>query len=181
MQMFGVGALELLVVLILAVLVVGPDRLPQVAADLGRWIRQTRAYAKHLMGDFNEVMSELRQEAEVSQEDWKEIASVVSRHTGSVGHELTRFGRDVEESGDLSDIKLEEETTTARANGNGAAASETEDEVDDGKTDLSAIVTDESISSGEEESEARADEDVEPEQEKPWYEPERASRRRSSE
>ena len=106
MQMFGVGVLELLVILVLATIVVGPDKMPQLAADLGRWIRQTRAYAKHLMGDFNEVVSELQKEAGASREDWQEIANVVRRSTGAVGQELTRFGRDLEEQQrDLTDIK----------------------------------------------------------------------------
>lgn len=175
MQMFGVGALELLVILILAVLVVGPDRLPQVAADVGRWIRETRAYAKHLMGDFNEVVSELRKEADVSSEDWKEIAGVVSRHTGSVGAELTRFGREVEDSGDLAEIKLDGSETPQTAKSNGAAEpAEAEAEADDGMTELAAIVTEEPA------PEQEAEEPLgDSEEEKPWYVPERASRRRS--
>ena len=107
MQMFGVGILELMVILILTVIVVGPDRMPQFAADLAKWIRQTRAYARHLMGDFNSVVADLEKEAGTSREDWKEIASVVTRHTGSVGQELTKLGRDVEKSGDLAEAKAE--------------------------------------------------------------------------
>jgi len=98
MQMFGVGVLELLVILLLAVIVVGPDRLPAFAADLARWIRQTRAYARHLMRDFNEVVGELEREAGASREDWKEIASVLTHHTGGVGRELTRVGQQIERS-----------------------------------------------------------------------------------
>ena len=77
MQMFGVGILELMVILLLAVIVVGPDRLPAVAADLARWIRQGRAYARVMTKDFNEVVGELEKEAGANREDWKEIASVV--------------------------------------------------------------------------------------------------------
>jgi sec-independent protein translocase protein TatB len=163
MQMFGVGVLELMVILILAVIVVGPDKMPQLAADLARWIRQTRAYAKHLMGDFNEVVSELEKEAGASREDWKEIASVVTRHTGAVGQELSKVTRDIEQAGDLNEIKKTEpasnvvpieeartETNGAHANGDGAEAEASP------------------------EGAAASDE-------KPWYVPERASRRRSSE
>lgn len=161
MQMFGVGVLELLVIMVLTVIVVGPDRLPQVAGDLARWIRQTRAYAKHLMGDFNEVVSELEKEAGASREDWKEIASVVTRHTGSVGQELTRFGRDVEHSGDLPDDKKEQPDNVVPIDAQ-REATPPEDE---------AAV------------EALSGEDAVPEEEKPWYVPEKATRarRRSSE
>jgi sec-independent protein translocase protein TatB len=161
MQMFGVGILELMVILILTVIVVGPDRMPQVAADLARWIRQTRAYAKHLMGDFNEVIADLEKEAGASREDWKEIASVITRHTGAVGQELTRFTKEVEASGDLSEAKAEPSNVVSiesqrESTPNGAEASNGE-------------------STHEAETEtARAEE-------KPWYVPERATRRRSSE
>ena len=158
MQMFGVGILELMVILILTVIVVGPDRMPQVAADLAKWIRQTRAYARHLMGDFNEVVSELEKEAGASREDWKEIASVVTRHTGSVGQELSKLTRDVEQSGDLATAKADPAPVAAidapSSNGNGHTATESTSE------DYSVSV-------------------VETE-EKPCYVPEKATRRRSS-
>ena len=59
MQMLGIGLPELFVILILSALVIGPDRIPQVAADLATWIRRMRAYAVHLQRDFNDVMGDL--------------------------------------------------------------------------------------------------------------------------
>jgi sec-independent protein translocase protein TatB len=94
--MFGIGVLELVLILLLAVIVVGPDRLPAVAADLARWIRRTRQYANHLMKDFNEVVGDLEKEVGTSREDWKEIASVVTRHTSGVTTELSRVANQVE-------------------------------------------------------------------------------------
>jgi sec-independent protein translocase protein TatB len=160
MQMFGVGILELMVILILTVIVVGPDRMPQVAADLAKWIRQTRAYARHLMGDFNSVVADLEKEAGASREDWKEIASVVTRHTGSVGQELSKLTRDVEKSGDLAEAKADPQPAAIESpstNGNGHTANGSES--------------------------TSADEVTEPTEteEKPWYVPEKTSRRRSSE
>src|SRR5215218_796613 len=98
MQMFGVGPLELLVVLVLAVIVIGPDRMPAFAADLARWIRRGRAYATHLTRDFNEVIGELEKEAGTSREDWKEIASVVGLHTNALASELTKVATQVSAS-----------------------------------------------------------------------------------
>jgi len=98
MQMFGVGILELMVIFVLAILVVGPDRVPQFAADLARWIRQARSYANHLMKDFNEVVGDLEKEVGASREDWKEIASVVNRHTGSVVREVQSVANTIEAS-----------------------------------------------------------------------------------
>jgi sec-independent protein translocase protein TatB len=98
MQMFGIGILELMVIMVLAVLVIGPDRVPQFAADLARWIRQARSYANHLMKDFNEVVGDLEKEVGASREDWKEIASVVNRHTGSVVREVQGVANTIENS-----------------------------------------------------------------------------------
>ncbi len=174
MQMFGVGIPELLVILVLATIVVGPDKMPQLAADLGRWIRQTRAYAKHLMGDFNEVVQELEKEAGASREDWQEIANVVTRNTGAVGQELQRFGRDLEkQQRDLTDIKeLKDIASDKPANvvpiDKNAATAEAEPE--DETEDLDVVV----------EVPANENTDGEEGEEKPWYVPERASRRRSS-
>ena len=137
MQMFGVGALELMVILILAVLVVGPDRLPQVAADLAQWIRRARVYANHLSKDFNEVVGELEKEVGASREDWKEIAGVVTRQGGAVGGAVTSAATALERSLDepkpangtaenganaASEATPLGETPVAAANGNGNGA-----------------------------------------------------------
>jgi Tat protein translocase TatB subunit len=104
MQMLGIGLPELMVILVLAVLVIGPDRLPQFAADLARWIRQARAYANHLTKDFNEVVGELEKEAGATREDWKEIASVVGLHTGEVGRELQKAASQLEDSATIDGV-----------------------------------------------------------------------------
>jgi sec-independent protein translocase protein TatB len=172
MQMFGVGVLEMLVILILTVIVVGPDKMPQLAADLGRWIRQTRAYARHLMGDFNDVVRELEKEANVNREDWQEIANVVRRNTGAVGQELSRFGRDLQEQQrDLTDIKeltAEKPSNVVPIDQKAAAAPVEEDETEELDVVVEPIKKD-------------GADDAAAEDDKPWYVPEQASRRRSNE
>ncbi|MEE9285726.1 MAG: Sec-independent protein translocase protein TatB [Dehalococcoidia bacterium] len=42
MDFFGIGALELLVILVVALLVIGPERLPKVANRLGVLVEQAR-------------------------------------------------------------------------------------------------------------------------------------------
>jgi sec-independent protein translocase protein TatB len=160
MQMFGIGILELMVILILAVIVVGPERLPAVAADLARWIKQARSYARYMMRDFNSVVADLEKEANLNRDDWKEIASVVTRHTGDIGKELTKVTRDIEEAGDLEAAKA---TTPEAAATNGTHNGSTESA--------------EAPANG-------SNGDAGPAEEKPWYVPEkprRSSRRRTSE
>lgn len=46
--MFGIGATELVIILVLALIVLGPKRLPDVASGLGKAIRQFRKATKDL-------------------------------------------------------------------------------------------------------------------------------------
>ena len=45
--MFNIGPLELLVVLIIALIVLGPQRLPEVARSVGRGMREFRSALDH--------------------------------------------------------------------------------------------------------------------------------------
>lgn len=54
--MFGIGFGELVVIAFLAVLVFGPDRLPELAQQAGRFVRQLRKFA---MNARDELRSEL--------------------------------------------------------------------------------------------------------------------------
>ena len=165
MQMFGIGILELSVILILAVIVVGPDRLPQVAADLAKWIRQARAYASHLTRDFNEVVGELEKEVGASREDWKEIASVVNRHTGDVLKE-------VQKASDQANATVAS-TNGLYGNGtNGASANGLSISLPP------PIEAEQATPLGDSAVEPEADAEAEPDTEKPWYEPERRTRHR---
>ena len=174
MQMFGVGVLELLVILVVTTIIIGPDKMPQLAADLGRWIRQTRAYARHLMGDFNDVVKELEKEAGASREDWKEIASVVTRNTGAVGKELSRFGRDLEEQQrELTDVK--QLATEKPANVDPIDQKAAEEPEEDETEELDVVIEPKAATNGN----GDHSDGEETTEEKPWYVPERASRRRS--
>lgn len=165
MQFFGVGALELIVILVLAVLVVGPDRLPQVAADLAQWIRRGRAYATHLSKDFNSVIGDLEKEVGASRDDWKEIASVVTRGTGGIGSAITGAATALERSLDAP---------KPAADGATAAAPVVPEATPLGETPVASNGN----GTHEEPAAAEAAEPT-PEADKAWYESDRPVRRRS--
>ena len=50
--MFGIGPEELMVILILALLVLGPERLPRVARDLGKIVGELRRTSDELRDEF---------------------------------------------------------------------------------------------------------------------------------
>lgn len=55
--MFDVGFSELVVIFVLALLVLGPERLPRVAAQIGQWAGKARRMARMLSTQFQEEMN----------------------------------------------------------------------------------------------------------------------------
>lgn len=49
--MFGLGWMEICVIAVVGLFVFGPERLPKVAADAGRLVRQLRAMAQNVTTD----------------------------------------------------------------------------------------------------------------------------------
>jgi sec-independent protein translocase protein TatB len=61
MNIFGIGGNELLVILLLAAIVLGPERLARAARELGKFVRNVKAY-------FTTLSSELKSELDVLDE-----------------------------------------------------------------------------------------------------------------
>ena len=71
MDIFGIGGNELLVILLLAGIVLGPERLARVARTLGKLVRDVRNY-------FSALSDELKSELDVLDEV-KDIKDEISR------------------------------------------------------------------------------------------------------
>ncbi|MDT9594909.1 sec-independent translocase [Nocardioides zeae] len=54
--MFGIGLPELAVIALVAMIVLGPDRLPQVAKQAGQMIRQVRRMANNARDDLRDEL-----------------------------------------------------------------------------------------------------------------------------
>jgi len=59
----SIGAPEILVILVLALLVLGPDRLPQAARTLGRWVGELRRLTGSLQSEVQGVVDEVMRPA----------------------------------------------------------------------------------------------------------------------
>lgn len=64
--MFDIGFSELLLCFIVALVVLGPERLPKVARTVGRWSGQAKGYLRNLTNELDREskLVELRQELE---------------------------------------------------------------------------------------------------------------------
>lgn len=61
MNVFGIGGNELLIIMVIAAIVLGPERLARTARELGKFIRGVKAY-------FSSLSSELKSELEILDE-----------------------------------------------------------------------------------------------------------------
>jgi TatA/E family protein of Tat protein translocase len=62
MEFFGIGAPELMVILIIAIVMFGPDKIPTMAAQVGKTIRDFRRYTSELTKEFDDATGDLRKE-----------------------------------------------------------------------------------------------------------------------
>ena len=169
MQMFGVGLPELMIIMIVLIVVVGPDKLPEVAADLARWIKRARAYGQHLTRDFNDVIGDLEKEVGASRDDWKEIASVIRRDGTGLSSLLNDTTREINE--ELDSVKAE-----ANLDLDAAKADPPPDNV----VSIDTARNGDSEDGAESEAASKEAADGGSTEEKPWYVPERTTSRRRS-
>ena len=62
MELFGVGLPEIGIVLLIALVIVGPQRFPEVAREVARWINTARGFTDSVMTDIRAAVDELEQD-----------------------------------------------------------------------------------------------------------------------
>jgi len=80
----NIGALELLVILILALLVVGPERLPQLARDFGKLLRNVRRAYENLSRDLGPEFMSIKQTTEEIRSSVESIRSIPQEVASSI-------------------------------------------------------------------------------------------------
>ena len=105
MEFLGIGPAELLVVLVLALLVVGPKRLPEMAAQLARFMRAFRRYSANVTREFNETVRELEHEYDDMRGEWKDVGQGLDETARSVNQELEAASRETRQA--ISEAKAE--------------------------------------------------------------------------
>ncbi|MDA0256561.1 MAG: twin-arginine translocase TatA/TatE family subunit [Chloroflexi bacterium] len=110
MELFGVGAMEALLVMVVALIVVGPHRFPEIARQGGRWYRIARRYANEVTKDVRGAMDELQTELEEEGSDLRAIRDLgkeMDADLRATKLDLDEMGADTaraaEHAGDASD------------------------------------------------------------------------------
>ncbi len=94
MDFFGVGLPEIILILIVAVIVVGPKRLPEVAAQVARVVRQLRGYATDVTTQMRSELDELTREYEQMRKELEEVRETAVKDIDSVSREVDRAVRE---------------------------------------------------------------------------------------
>ena len=83
--MFGIGVPEFFTILILALIVLGPERLPIAMRTVGRWVRRLREQTREFRQEFAEEFSILYEEMDVL----REAAETTRKELADIRSELT--------------------------------------------------------------------------------------------
>jgi len=90
MSFLGVGPLEVALVAIVAVIVLGPERIPGVAVQLARAVRYMRGYATDATADIRKELQELSNEYDEVRKELNEFRSSFGGGFSNIAEEVDR-------------------------------------------------------------------------------------------
>ena len=102
MDFFGIGPLEIILILVVLLIVVGPTRLPEIAAALGRGMRKFRQATMELSKDFKEMAEEVK-------DTGKEVGTALDPNTG-LAKDFKEMAEEVEATGKEAGAALDPTT-----------------------------------------------------------------------
>ena len=73
MDFLGIGPFEIALVVLIAFIVLGPDRIPGVMRQLGKWTRQLREFTNNITRDYGTDIRQLTGEITALQEELRSI------------------------------------------------------------------------------------------------------------
>jgi TatA/E family protein of Tat protein translocase len=88
MGFLGIGAMEALVIVVIALIIFGPGRLPEIMGDAGRMVRDFRRATRELTGDFEDSMAEVRGTYRELETEMRDTATGLRRDAKSMADEV---------------------------------------------------------------------------------------------
>jgi sec-independent protein translocase protein TatB len=121
MNLFGIGTSEFIIIFILALIFLGPQRLPQYANKLGQKIREWRMMSQVFMVEWKEelaALEEARQSLEEARSALREaqetVSTEVSEVTQTVSTEMESAQKDISEQLSGAEKAVSDETAQIR-------------------------------------------------------------------
>jgi sec-independent protein translocase protein TatB len=98
-ELLGIGYQELLLVLVLMLIVVGPERLPSVAYQLGRAVRTLQQYARAVRDEFKDEIGFI-------EEQYKTVKGEVDVTRQSLREQQAKFDEELRSGASLPPLGL---------------------------------------------------------------------------
>ncbi|MGD0765877.1 MAG: twin-arginine translocase TatA/TatE family subunit [Dehalococcoidia bacterium] len=112
MEFLGIGLPELVVILVLTMIVVGPKRLPETAAQIARAIREFRRYSSGITSELNEAVKDLEREYGDLRGEWKALSDEMRQKAAAIGGSLTGIVDEAHEKLQIEAPKTQETEAT---------------------------------------------------------------------
>lgn len=99
--MFDAGFLEMLLIGVIALLVIGPERLPGIAAKVGRFVGKARAFVANTRSDIERELrtEEMRQLLNKQEEEIKELRDIMQDQSKGLRKEIEETKDQLQSSG----------------------------------------------------------------------------------
>lgn len=92
MDLFGIGPLNLILILGVMLIVFGPDRMPEMAAKAGKFLREVRSYASDMTSDFSGEITEIREHFDGVQDQVRSFGADLHSTSSDVGNAVREAG-----------------------------------------------------------------------------------------
>lgn len=92
MDIFGIGPLNIILILGIMLIVFGPERLPEMAARAGKLVRELRSYASDVTSEFGGEIADLQQQFAGVHEDVRAFGRELQQSTSEVGASIRDAG-----------------------------------------------------------------------------------------
>ena len=90
MNFLGIGMPEIVLIILIAVVVLGPERFPQAAVQVARAIKWLRSYATANTRDLRNEFAELTREYEEMREELNEVRQAVGSGVSAATKEISK-------------------------------------------------------------------------------------------
>lgn len=115
MEFFGIGVLEILAVFLLMAIVFGPHRLPEIARQFGRAVRELREYARDFRDEYLTDFEEVREEYLETRYELQRTDSALRQELRDIDHDLKSAVQEAERDAETALVEAEAAAKGAEA------------------------------------------------------------------